>query len=224
MEDQNSSKFSRRHQFWLLLAIAILIRYLPLVSIPFQWLESYFHEISHGIAALVTGGTVLSIKLFPNGAGLCTTQGGSRFIISIMGYSGAVLWGAMIYLLAKSHQKVAQVQAGLVLLLLMLSIILWARDLLTLVILLLLTGLFIVTFKIKNNRYFQYVMQLFGLSILLNGLFSPSYLIDGRHLGDGATLSNITGIPELIWVFLWSGFAAVVLYLIARKKNKAIGT
>ena len=58
---------------------------IPIISIPFKWLDSYFHEISHGIAALVTGGEIIRIQLFTNGAGLCTTRGGSAFFISFFG-------------------------------------------------------------------------------------------------------------------------------------------
>ncbi len=90
---QNSSTFWKKYHFFILFVAAIIIKQLPLVSIPFNWLESYFHEISHGLAAILTGGKVLRIQLFANGAGLCTTQGGISFVISFAGYAGATLWG-----------------------------------------------------------------------------------------------------------------------------------
>ncbi len=223
-----SQSLWQKYQFWLLLVAAIIIRQLPLVSIPFNWLESYFHEMSHGIAALITGGSILKIELFTNGAGLCTTQGGWRFFISFMGYAGATFWGWGIYLLASAHQRIAQGFAIFIFLLIISSIIFWVRDLLTLFILLVLAGMFLLTIRsfsgIRENKksskglvYLQKTLQLFGLLILLNSLFSPFYLLDGRHVGDGAALSSITLIPEVVWVVIWCGLAILALYRLSKR-------
>ncbi len=216
-----ASSFWQKYHFFILLIIAVIIKQLPLVSIPFNWLESYFHEISHGIAAIVTGGSVLRIQMFANGAGLCTTQGGIGFIISFAGYAGATLWGWGIYKLAGAHQGVAQVFSVLVFLLLVGSIVFLGRDLLTWFILAVLAALFLFTIKLKKRHYLQRLIQLFGLLILLNSLSSPYYLLDGRNLGDGAALATITFIPEFIWVLIWFLLALVALYSLYRTAKKA---
>tara|TARA_R110001592_G_scaffold1774_8_gene10499 strand:+ start:712 stop:1395 length:684 start_codon:yes stop_codon:yes gene_type:complete len=219
-KNQESSSFWNKYHFFILLFVAIVIKQLPLISIPFNWLESYFHEISHGIAALLTGGNVLRIQLFANGAGLCTTQGGISFIISFAGYAGATLWGWGIYKLASAHQKVAQVFSILLFILIVSSIVFWGRDLLTWFILGVLAVLFLLTIKLKKIHYLQRLMQLFGLLILLNSLSSPSYLLDGRHLGDGAALAAMTFIPEIIWVLIWFSIALLALYSLYKATKK----
>ena len=197
-----------------MLLLAIVVREIPIISIPFKWLESYFHEISHGIAALITGGNIMRIQLFTNGAGLCTTLGGSTFLIAFAGYAGASIWGTLIYFFAGRTQRIAQVFSGFMMLLLASSILLWARDLLTLVILIVLLVMFFIAIKKHALPYLQKFMQLLGLIILLNSLLSPLYLLDGRHLGDGAALSGLTGIPEFIWIVCWTGLALfAVLFL-----------
>lgn len=217
---QASSKFWQKYHFFILLIVAIVIKQLPLISIPFNWLESYFHEVSHGIAAILTGGNVLQIQLFANGAGLCTTQGGIGFVISFAGYAGATLWGWGIYKLASAHQNVAQIFSVFIFLLLVCSIVFWGRDLLTWFILGVLAALFLLTIKLKKIHYLQRLMQLFGLLILLNSLSSPSYLLDGRHLGDGAALSSMTLIPEIIWVLIWFSIALLALYSLYKTAKK----
>jgi len=217
---QESSSFWKKYHFFILLFSAILIKQLPLVSIPFNWLESYFHEVSHGIAAILTGGNVLRIQLFANGAGLCTTQGGIGFIITFAGYAGATLWGWGIYKLASAHQKVAQVFSVLIFILLVSSIVFWGRDLLTWFILGVLAALFLLTIKLQKIHYLQRLMQLFGLLILLNSLSSPSYLLDGRHLGDGAALASMTFIPEIIWIAIWFLIALFALYSLYKTAKK----
>lgn len=193
---------------------------MPLVSIPFNWLESYFHEISHGLAAIFTGGSVLRIQLFANGAGLCTTQGGVNFIISFAGYAGATLWGWGIYKLASAHQKISQIFSLFIFVLLVSSIVFWGRDILTWFILGVLSALFLLTIKLQKIHYLQRLMQLFGLLILLNSLSSPSYLLDGRHIGDGAALASMTFIPEIIWVIIWFVIALFALYSLYRTAKK----
>ena len=215
-----SSSFWQKYHFFILLFAAIIIKQLPLVSIPFNWLESYFHEICHGIAALLTGGNVLRIQLFANGAGLCTTQGGIAFVISFSGYAGATLWGWGIYKLASAHQRAAQTFSGLLFVLLVCSIILWGRDLLTWFILAVLAVLFLLSIKLSKLHYLQKLMQLLGLLILLNSLSSPSYLLDGRHLGDGAALATMTYIPEIIWIAVWFAIALAALYSLYKTAKK----
>ncbi len=215
-----SSSFFQRYSFWLLLISAAVIREIPLISLPFNWLESYFHELSHGLAALATGGSVLSIQLFPNGAGLCTTQGGSRFFISFMGYTGAAIFGAVLYRLANVNLRITQAVVALNVALLVLSTAFWARDLLTLIILVVLMGLFVAKYKLGNSKWFGIGLQLTGLTVLLNALFSPFYLVDGRHRGDGAALASLTGIPEIVWVVVWACIAVAFIYMLAKQDNK----
>lgn len=215
-----SSVFWQKYHFFILLCAAILFKQLPLLYIPFNWLESYFHEISHGIAAILTGGNVLRIQLFANGAGLCTTQGGISFVISFSGYAGATLWGWGIYKLASAHQRVAQIFSVLIFVLLVSSIVFWGRDLLTWFILAVLAVMFLLTIKLKKIHYLQVLMQFFGLLILLNSLSSPSYLLDGRHQGDGAALASMTLIPEIIWVMIWFLIALLALYSLYKTAKK----
>jgi len=220
LSSECTSSLWKKYHFFILLITAVVIKQLPLVSIPFNWLESYFHEISHGIAAVVTGGNVLRIQLFTNGAGLCTTQGGIGFVISFAGYAGATLWGWGIYKLASAHQRVAHLFSMSVFLLIVSSIVFLGRDLLTWFILAMLATLFLLTIKLTKLHYLQRLMQLFGLLILLNSLFSPSYLLDGRSLGDGAALASMTFIPEFFWVLIWFSLALIALYSLYKSAKK----
>jgi len=218
---RSSASFWQKYQLYFLLVAAIIIRQIPIVSIPLNWLESYFHEISHGLAALLTGGEIMRIQLFANGAGLCTTRGGLNFIISFFGYAGATLWGWLLFKLANSHQRTAQIFSGLMIVLLLASIIFWARDLLTIIIIASLAFMFVLTFKVRRLYYLQLLLKFFGVSILLNSLFSPTYLFDGRDLGDGAALAAMTMLPELVWVLLWCILAIIALYSLIKTNKKS---
>ena len=208
--------FRQKYEFWVLFLLALIILQLPFISIPFKWLESYFHEISHGLTALITGGSIIQIQLFPNGAGLCTTRGGSAFFISLMGYGGAILWGSLIFSLASMHRKAAHIFSILLVVLLVSSVLLWVRDLLTAFIVLVLLALVLVQLKFSSQKYLQKLLQLTGLLVLLNSLLSPLYLLDGQARGDGAALADITYIPEIIWVAIWFATALFATYRLSK--------
>lgn len=216
--DSKKLSFNQRYQFWLLFIFAIIVLQIPIISIPFKWLESYFHEISHGLTAVFTGGNIVRIQLFPNGAGLCTTRGGSSFLISLMGYGGAIIWGGLLFSLASVHRNIARVFSIVLLCLLTTSILLWVRDLLTLFIVLVLVLLVAAQLKFSSHKALQKMLQVTGLLVLINSLMSPLYLLDGQAKGDGAALANITLIPEIVWVALWFVSALFMTYRLSKTK------
>lgn len=218
MPNQETSLFSKYHFYWLLLA-AIIFRQIPIVSVPFNWLESYFHELSHGLAAIMTGGRIVRIELFTNGAGLCTTQGGIRFFVSFMGYFGATCFGALIYSLSGKRLLHAKALCGLMIGILAITLLFWVSDILTAVIILMLIGLFALKWRIKSGYSLNILLKFTGIIVLLNSVYSPLYLIDGRSMGDGATLANLTFIPEFVWVVLWSAIGVFSLFLLAKRSQ-----
>jgi len=214
------SSFFIKYRFWLIFICAAVVLEIPFVSIPLKWFESYFHEISHGLLAIISGGEIIRIQLFPNGAGLCTTRGGSNFLVSFFGYAGAVIWGVLIYWLSTLHQKIAQLISLLIGLLLILTMVFWIRDPLSLFIVLVLLAIVLLTFKLQNSRYFQMLLQLIGATVLLNSIKSPWYLLDGRSLGDGAALAQITFIPEIFWIGIWFALGLMGIVMLAKTNSQ----
>ncbi len=197
-------KKSIRFRFIALVSAAFILSYIPIVNIPFTWIMTFFHEISHGISALVTGGSVEKIKIHILGSGLCYTSGGIRFIILQAGYIGAVIWGIVIYEMAdkishKSTNILAIFLAGLIVVI----AVLYGRDIITWIILLILFGLFVSIIKLQEAYFMRLSLKFIGIYVLLDAVRAPLYLIDGRHYGDGAKLSDLTGIPEIIWILIW---------------------
>ena len=86
----------------------------------------------------------------------------------------------------------------------LLTLALWGRDLTTILILLLIAALcFVPLINNWHPKAMHLLMQFIGCYILLDALKTPLYLIDARNFGDGATLAEMTHIPEIIWVALW---------------------
>lgn len=210
-------------EFAGLLLAAFVFSYIPFVNIPFRWIMTYFHEISHGIAAIVTGGSVDKIHLHLLGSGLCYTLGGNGFLISLAGYCGAVLWGMLIYEMAdeishKSTNLICLFLTGLI----VLTGLLYGRDIITWAILLFIGGLFLSIMKLQEALLMKWALKFIGLFVLLDAVRAPLHLIDGRHYGDGARLSDLTGLPEILWVLLWLGFGILGLIFLWKMNQKAV--
>ncbi len=201
--------------FFAIVAAAFIVSYIPIINIPFTWITTFFHEVSHGLAAIFTGGSVDKIHLHLNGSGLCYTQGGNSFLVAFSGYTGAVLWGMLLFSMAdllnhKSTNIVAMFLAALI----GITALLWGRDILTWIILAVLLALFISIVKLQETRAVKLSLKFIGIFVLLDAIKAPLHLIDGRHYGDGARLSDLTGIPELLWVLVWLVFGLLGAYFL----------
>lgn len=98
----------------LLLTVAyVLVALLwetPIVY-PLRLLVVFLHEISHGLAALATGGRIVELQIYMQEGGHCVTAGGNRFVILSAGYLGSVVFGAAI-LLSATRTRFPQVVAA----------------------------------------------------------------------------------------------------------------
>lgn len=67
---------------------------------PLRILVTLFHEFGHGLAALLSGGSIDRITVDPGAGGVCYTRGGWRWLILPSGYLGSMAGGCAILLLA----------------------------------------------------------------------------------------------------------------------------
>ncbi|GLS84747.1 M50 family metallopeptidase [Paraferrimonas haliotis] len=202
---------TKQIRFFSLLIAAIIITYVPIIGLPLNWLETYFHEISHALATVFTAGTVTSLHLYLNGSGLCFSQGGWSTLIAFSGYAGASLWGAAI-LVISAKPKFAKWVCSLILVLLVVSLLLWVRDLLTAIIVIGFVALFGFSMRFPSNRWLALAMQLVGMTVLLNAIKSPLYLLLTHKRGDAFMLSQLTYVPALVWIVMWFSISLVLLW------------
>ncbi len=93
---------------------SLLIAILPLVGIlnyPFRLLLTMVHELGHGLAALLTGGSFIRFVVFPNGSGLAYTAGGWPLLVSSAGYLAVAVFGALLILLGR-RQRWSRIALG----------------------------------------------------------------------------------------------------------------
>jgi hypothetical protein len=104
-----------RHGLLVLVLVALAVGYAweSWAVYPLRLFVVFLHEISHGIAAVATGGEVLEIQVFREEAGHCVTLGGSPVVILSAGYVGSMLLGAGTLLVATRTRAAPLLAAAL---------------------------------------------------------------------------------------------------------------
>ncbi|MFZ2961007.1 MAG: M50 family metallopeptidase [Candidatus Ozemobacteraceae bacterium] len=180
---------------------------------PIKILTVFFHELSHGLAALATGGSIDHIEISSNEGGVCWTVGGNRFLTLTAGYLGSLIWGAGLLLAAARTHYDREIVACLGGLLVVVAVI-WIRNAF---------GLF---FVIGTGAGLIYFSRKFGegpCDVLLRwiGLTSSLYvildiksdLIDRTvPISDAYRLSEMLHLPSSVVGGVWLLIALFILW------------
>ena len=209
----------------LILGAAVFFLWDTVIIYPLRLLVVFFHEMSHGLAAIATGGRVIEIQIVAAEGGLCITQGGSRFLILSAGYLGSMIWGGIILLLA-SRGRVHQ-GLSVVLGILLLVVTLWiVRPI----------GSFGFAFGLLAGAALMGAglrLNAAGNKYLLKGIGLVSYIyvvLDIRSdildrpesRSDAFMLNELTGVPTVVWGVVWIAIALVAgfYFLVHSSKKK----
>lgn len=123
--------------FWAVLASFVLL-VLPQAVPALAWLGwpqalmgALAHEMGHGVAAILSGGTFESLRLYADGSGVASTRtSGStlvRAVVAAGGLFGPPVLGALLFLAAREAQ-LARVALALLVLLLVIALVCWVRS------------------------------------------------------------------------------------------------
>lgn len=215
-------RISSQIQFPLFLLAALAVSAIPFLSYPLTWYETFFHETSHGLAAVLTGGVVTGIELNFDGSGLLWSAGGIRGITSFAGYAGVFLWGALIYNAAAESNHKASIAIATVLAGLVAGVyIFWSgyTDISTTVIMAILFGTFVLMAKKANGPFVRNALRFIGAYVIVSGIRSPTYILaaGGAH-NDATTLRDLVWLPEWFWVGIWCLIGCGTILLVWKRE------
>ena len=194
---------------------------------PLKILTVFFHEISHGLGAIITGGSIKEIHLSPAQGGTCWTAGGWRFVVLPAGYLGSMAFGGAILVGASRTTHDRQIMRGLGCILLLVSL-LYVRPFIGFGfgfgILTALGMLVLATYA--PNRVNDFALKVIGLtSCLYSVLDIKSDLID-RDIpeSDASRFAELFGGSSFMWGVIWMSIAIVSslwLLMIATRKAES---
>ncbi|PIE36297.1 hypothetical protein CSA56_00570 [candidate division KSB3 bacterium] len=184
-----------------------------LLIYPIKLFVVILHEFSHGLAAVLTGGKIVKIEVNQLAGGICSTMGGSRFIVASAGYLGSIFWGGVILMIAtrtKRDNVLGIVIGGFLIVLSLLYI----RNLFGFLFTVGFGVLLIVISAVAHNNIVDILMKFLGMTSCLYVIIDiKSDLIDRSGIGsDADTIARLLGFPGLS-VFI--GLVWIVLALIA---------
>lgn len=209
-----------RRRLWLplLLGLGAIVLWNTFVAYPFRVFVVFLHEISHGLAAVLTGGQLVSIHLSPNEGGVAVTRGGSRFLVLTAGYLGSLLFGAL-FLLLGSRRRWAPGVIGLIGLFTLVVTLVYVRSWFGVAYGLLAAAAFILVASKLKPEASEILLAAIGIMSCLYAVWdiASDVLLRSVPESDAAALAALTGIPEIVWGALWTALSVWVIAAVLRK-------
>ena len=207
----------RAHWQMLALTLAVFALWQTPVVLPLKLLVVFLHELSHGLAALATGGSIESLTLTADQGGLAITRGGSAFAVLSAGYLGSLLIGLFIFgvaLRSKADRVLLALLGGLILLVAALYI----RDAFALAFSLASAALMLAGARWMPTVAADLILRLIGLASMIYVPYDIlSDTILRAHLpSDARLLAEEVGGATLLWGGLWLILSLAVIVLALR--------
>ena len=162
----------------VIIALLWNIPYVRGILYPFKMLVIAFHEFSHAITSLLTGGKVESISLDPREGGVTKMRGGISAITLPAGYLGSSLIGAL--LIFCGFDIVASKVASFVLAACFLLTLWWGKkDWLTISTILAAVGLLVACWFIAHAEALRFVVLFIGV---MSALYSVWDIVSAHNI------------------------------------------
>jgi hypothetical protein len=205
-------KFIEGHWQLILITVIVFALWGTLAVYPLKILVIFMHELSHGLAAILTGGSIEAISLSAQEGGHAITRGGSRFIILSAGYVGSLLLGVTLLLVAlrtSADRVVLGVFGGVMLLVTALYI----RDLFPLVFCTITGLLMLACARFLNIHINDFILRVIGLTSVIYvpfDIFSDT-IARSNLRSDAYMLAEEFGGPTVFWGGLWLVLSLAVI-------------
>jgi len=186
---------------------------------PFTILATWFHEMSHGLMALLLGGQFRKLEIFGNGSGVASYAMSLSLapigpaLVAFSGPMGPPIAGAALILASRSF-KVATLSLKILGGFLLVSTIIWVRSLFGIVAIPLL-GLIILGIALKAPRWVQgFTVQFLGVQACVSTYHQLDYLFS--YSAGSMGLSDTAQIQQqlLLPYWFWGGLMAVASLVI----------
>jgi hypothetical protein len=173
---------------------------------PFSVLSTWFHEMGHGLTALLLGGSFSKLELFWGGAGLATTGSAGRIssaLVAAGGLMGPPIAG-FFFLNASTRASTARAALWLLGGLMLLSVGLWVRTLFGCVAVSVI-GAGILLLALRGSVDVQaFCVKLIGVQACIASYRSRGYMFsDEVKIAGSLVHSDTANIAEKLWLPYW---------------------
>ncbi|MGP4059685.1 M50 family metallopeptidase [Halobacillus litoralis] len=211
-------------QIIIAIVLALILTQLPVVGKYFAILNTMIHESGHSLMALVTGGEVRRISLFPNTSGTAMTGHTSwlsQVLTSMAGYIFASFFAFVFFFLIWRGQYKWMVY--ILLAFLAVNLFFWVRNVYGLFWIVTFGAGFIWLLRSGHETVVQYVLLFLASLVLVESVTSAfeimwiSFISPGQA-GDAANLARATKfLPAPLWGLLFFAQALYFAWLAVRR-------
>ncbi|MBZ0183384.1 MAG: M50 family metallopeptidase [Melioribacteraceae bacterium] len=222
-------KLNKKQKSLLELSLLIVIPILTFllwenpVLYPIKIFSVLMHEISHGLAAIFTGGYVLELNLSEYLGGSLISSGGNQFVIASSGYLGSLLFGSILYISSfhTNFFRWLSVFIGTILLLFTANFI---KGTFGAVFGIIYSFIFLALPFIKNEYFVKIttrILAMVSIIYVFTDIKEDLLTLTYRET-DAQLLFELTGIKAWIWGLSWFLLTAAAIYFLVRYsiKNK----
>jgi len=219
-------KNSKKKNYTTILIIAFLVFLtwqLPSLGnfrYPFMLLGTWFHEMGHGLTALILGGNFHYLEIYSNGGGVAYTSypnnlslplNISKALSAAGGLLGPCLFGSIAIILSKHIKTAKYVLIGLIVLL-TLSLFIWIRSIIGIAVLSLITLILIGIFFQKNSYIIQWTVLFLGVQSTLSTYLQIDYLFTSTFIRNGQqSISDTQSIANNLFGTYWMWAVIIII-------------
>lgn len=231
METENISNSSNFHKgrFYALLTIALItivlwnVPFGNYVLYPFSILGTWFHEMGHGLTALLVGGSFKKLEIYYTGSGVAffSLPAGKQTLGALVaagGLLGPPIIGS-VFLLSSKRETAARLCLLLFEAAIILSVVIWVRTSIGVLMVLLIGGLILLILWKGNSKAWILTVQVLGVQAVmstyrqLDYLFMGSANINGQEmLSDTGQIASHLFLPYWFWGALIALLSFALLY------------
>lgn len=205
-------QFLKGHWQLLVLTAAVFALWQTPVVAPLKILIVFFHEVSHAIATVLTGGDVVSLSVSADQGGLVMSRGGNRFISLTAGYLGSLLIG-MALLLAATRTKADRTVMAICGIVTLVIAGLYVRDLFALSFTIGTGIVMLLMARYLGHHANDLILRVIGLTSVIYvpyDIFSDT-IARSNLRSDARMLAEQFGGTTMMWGGLWLVVSFVVI-------------
>ncbi len=234
-----------RPQLQLLLIATIVsvvlwfVPYADWLVYPIRLFVTFIHEGGHALVSVLTGGSVQSLSVSPDGSGLVKSMSGSSLAVllfSSAGYLGATAFGALLLGLIRFRFSPKIILEGSALWIGILTVFfgfiapiihIFSGDFsigtfaFTIISGSIIAVGLVAIARYTSKEFANFFVGFLAIQCILNAFFDLKtvFLITTSSANihnDAANMANVTGIPQPVWVLIWIGVSIAVVSVALR--------
>ncbi len=193
---------------------------------PLKIFVVLLHEISHGVVAVATGGSIQRIVINANQGGVCYCPGGSPLLTLSAGYLGSLAWGGLILTTARGRGRWPHIVAGIIGVAVIAVALLYIRNVFGLLFGVAFGAGLIAAARTLPTQGNVALLTALGLTSCLYAILDiKSDILDRPEIqSDARMLADLTGVPTVVWGIVWIAVALLVsAWLFRRALRSASG-